>query len=137
MLWTRWAAFVGASTTHQTMNATASHFRIVPSFTAASLEAQTAPSCQFLNSRPKRGLVGGPPSRYGSGHAGPNGTNYARISRALRMARSGNAMSPGYSAPTCGEAEGAPVGAAAGAGAAAGGFGALNNTSAVSVRDWD
>src|SRR5580698_11659957 len=72
MLCTRCAAFVGSWMTHQTTNATASHFRIVPSFTAASLEAQTAPSCRFLNLRPKRDLDGlGHPGRYGGGHARP------------------------------------------------------------------
>src|ERR1700761_483274 len=70
ILCTRCAAAVGSWMTHQSTNASAAHFRIVPSFTAASLEAQTAPSCQFPYRSPKRSLDGGwvgHPGRYGAG----------------------------------------------------------------------
>jgi hypothetical protein len=58
MLCTRCAAFAGCWTTHQMTNAIAAHLRMFESFTAASLEAQTAPSCQFLNLSPKPRLDG-------------------------------------------------------------------------------
>src|ERR1700733_13451885 len=68
ILCTRCAAFVGSWMTHQSTNASAAHFRIVPSFTAASLEAQTAPSCQFpIVVRNAAWMGVGHPGRYGAG----------------------------------------------------------------------
>lgn len=94
MLCTRCAAFEGASITHHTMNASSTHFRMLPSFTAASLEAQTAPSCQFLNTRPKRSLAGGWTTKQVRRWPCPSGSKYARYSRVLRMG-------VGENVPTC------------------------------------
>ena len=90
MLCTRCAAFVGCWMIHQITNAIASHFRILPSFTAASLEAQTAPSCQFPYLSPKRSQDGGWSSRQVRRWPCPSGSKYARFVRALRMSLSEN-----------------------------------------------
>lgn len=88
MLCTRCAALPGSWMIHHTTNAMTTHFRMFPSFTAASLEAQTVPSCQFLNSSPRRSLDGGWSSKQVRWWACPSGSKYARYVRALRMSQS-------------------------------------------------
>src|ERR1700733_5312130 len=90
ILCTRCAALVGCWMTHQSTNAIAAHFRILLNFTAASLEAQTAPSCPIPYRSPKRSLDGGWSPRLVGRWPCPSGSKYARFGRPLRMSLSEN-----------------------------------------------
>lgn len=81
MLCTRCAALVGCWMIHHRTNATAAHVRTVLRFTAASLEAQTSPSCQylFILARTQPGC-GSEPGR-SSPYSVPNGCSMPGTSR--------------------------------------------------------